>query len=100
MSLHLFDGVVWAWEVCGYQGPAADKGVETWGSSRGETMLERGNRPCARGDGLRLVRPTRAVVAQAQTVRLRRRWLRGGIKLGRFPFFKSFIWEDALVTGW
>jgi hypothetical protein len=49
VSLHFY-GVVRAWEVCGYQGLAADKGTETWGSSRGETILK-GN-VHMRGDGL------------------------------------------------
>lgn len=75
VSLHLFDGVVW----CGRGRCVATRAQEPtrmWkrgGVPAEETILEEGNRPCARGDGLRLVRRTYAVVAQAQTVRLRRR---------------------------
>lgn len=68
--------MVWCGVGVGGVATRAQEPTRMWkrgGVPAEETILEEGNRPCARGDGLRLVRRTRAVVAQAQTVRLRRR---------------------------
>lgn len=74
--------------------------METWGSSRGETILERGKPSmCARGwdvIGLfdacgRRASPDRTFETQV-TGR--------GHQIGQVSFFYLFIWEDGLVTGW
>lgn len=74
--------------------------METWGSSRGETILERGKPSmCARGwDVIGLFD---ACGRRASPDRMFETQVTGrGHQPGQVSFFYLFIWEDGLVTGW
>lgn len=86
--------------MCGYQGPGADKGVGTWGSSRGETIFERG-KPSMYARGWDVIGLFDACGRRASPDRTFETQVTGrGHQTGQVSFFYLFIWEDGLVTGW